>query len=242
MSIFKKLLGGNILYYPGCLTKFVAKDLEENYKKILTRIGIDFIQLKNLELCCGSPVLNAGYKKDFENLMNKNLEVFKEHSINKIITSCPACFKTFSQTYRELKGWDIEVEHTTVTIWKSIEKGKLKINRKFNEKITYHDPCHLGRHSKIYDEPRNILKALGFEIVEMRNSRENALCCGAGAGLKTNQPDLANKIAVRRLQQAEDKNIKKMITCCALCYAHLKENSKGVIEVFELSQVLKDAI
>ena len=98
MGIFDKILGGNTLYYPGCLTKFVAKDLKENYKKILRSLGIDFIELAEIEVCCGSPVLKAGYADDFKNLAEKNLKIFKEHSVKKIITNCPACFLVFKKS------------------------------------------------------------------------------------------------------------------------------------------------
>ena len=102
MGMLDKLLGGNTLYYPGCMTKFVLKDIESNYEKILRKSGIDFIKLKDLEVCCGSPVLNAGYDNDFKTLAMKNLDVFKKHGIKKIITSCPACYKTFHKDYPKI--------------------------------------------------------------------------------------------------------------------------------------------
>ena len=155
MGILDKLLTRNILYYPGCMTKFVLKDLEKNYEEILRKCGIDFIKLKDLEVCCGSPVRNAGYANDFWTLARKNFEIFKQHGVKKIISNCPACFKTFKQDYPEvLQDWNIEVEHITQTIWEAIKKGKLKIKKLVNTKITYHDPCHLGRYTGVYDEPK----------------------------------------------------------------------------------------
>ena len=148
MGLLDKILGGNILYYPGCLTKFVMKDLEKNYEEILRKCRIDFIKLTDVEVCCGSPVLNTGYENDFKTLAKKNLEIFKKHSIKKIITSCPACYKTFHKDYRELLGdeWDIEVEHVTQTIANALKSGKLRVKKLRSKKLTYHDPCHLGRH------------------------------------------------------------------------------------------------
>jgi len=237
--ISEKFMGGNVLYYPGCLTKFVSSDIEGNYQEILRKIGIDFIQLKDLEFCCGSPVHNAGYTEDFRDLIEKNLKLFREHGISRIITNCPACYKVFAIDYPEnSKEWNIKTEHITVTIWNAIKSGKIKPKRIFSgETITYHDPCHLGRHSGIYDEPREILKALGFGITEMPNSRATALCCGGGGGLKSNQPEISNRIAGMRLRQAEELNVKKIVTSCPLCYHQLKENSKS-LEVFELSELL----
>ena len=126
MKLFK-MFGGNTLYYPGCLTKIAAKDLEENYKKILKKCGIDFIQLSNQEVCCGKPILNSGHKKEAIELAEKNFKIFKDHSVSKIITSCPACYQTFAKDYPELvKGWDIEVEFMTKTINNAIKQGKIK--------------------------------------------------------------------------------------------------------------------
>jgi Fe-S oxidoreductase len=233
------IAGGNTLYYPGCLSKFVLKSETENYKKILARLGIDFIMLPN-ELCCGSPALNAGYEKETRKLARKNLNVFKEHNIRKIITNCPACFKTFKQDYNEmLPDWDIEVEHVSVAILDKLRKKPGLIKNKKEGRVTYHDPCHLGRHSGIYEEPREILNILGFHVIEMRNSRENALCCGGGAGLRVNNPSLALKIGMERIEQAKKINAEKIITTCPLCFSHMSD--KGV-EVEEFSYSVAQAL
>ena len=238
MSILKKLMGGNVLYYPGCLTKFASKELEDNYKKILKKIGIDFIQLKDMEACCGSPVLNSGHKKEAIGLAKKNLNIFKQHSVIKIITSCPACFRTFSKDYPKLlKEWNIETEHITQTISKAIEKGKYS-PEKSDRTITYHDPCHLGRHCNIYEEPRDILKHTGAEIKEMKLSKDFSFCCGAGSGVKSNYPKLSDAIVKERLDMAKETNAECLVTTCPMCFMHLKKNSKN-LEVKELSEILE---
>lgn len=152
------------------------------------------------------------------------MEFFKKYSISRIITNCPAC-------YRILSGYGLRVEHITQTIWGKIER----IEARNKGKITYHDPCHLGRQSGVYNEPRNILKATGFEVVELQNSMENSMCCGGGGGLKTNHPDLANKIACNMLGQIKTK---KLVTPCPMCYAHFKENAPKGLEILEFSEVL----
>lgn len=231
------MLFGNILYYPGCMTKFVVKSLKENYEKVLRKISIDFIELRDLEICCGSPLLNAGYTKEFENIVKKNFSVFKEHSVKKIITSCPACYKTFKKEYPKFVNFDIKIQHITQTIWEVMEKKKLKLRKIWNEKATYHDPCHLGRYSGIYEEPRKIIEALGFELIEMEFSKEKAFCCGGGGGVKSNYPELAEEIAKERINQAEKTDAKILITTCPLCYLCLEEASKK-IQVFEVSELL----
>lgn len=238
MGLLSMLKGkGNVLYYPGCLTKFVLNSEAENYKKILNKIGVDFIMIPE-QICCGSPVLNAGYESECIKLARKNLQAFKEHSIGKIITNCPACYKTFKDYDKLLPNWDIEVEFITTTILKYLKKKNISYN--LNEKVTYHDPCHLGRHSGIYDEPREILRLLGYEVIEMRNSRNESLCCGGGAGLKTNNPELADKIAKKRIEQAKNIHVSKIITTCPLCFAHMEENSDICVE--EFSHVIGDAL
>ena len=238
MGLLDKLLGGNILFYPGCMEKFVFKEQEKNYEEILRRIRIDFIKLKDLEVCCGSPVLNAGYFEDFKTLAKKNLKVFKEHGVKKIITPCPACFKTFKLEYpKVIEDFDIEVEHMTQTIFKALKEGKLKFKKLKKVKVTYHDPCHLGRYCGVYEEPREIIKALGFDLVEMEFNRENAFCCGGGGGLRSNYPELAEEIAKERMKQALKTRAEILVTCCPLCYACLKEVEKRM-KVKELSELL----
>jgi Fe-S oxidoreductase len=246
MGILEKIMGMNTLYYPGCLTKFVMKNLQDNYEKILRKSRIDFIKLKDFEVCCGSPVHNAGYRGDFETLARKNLEIFKKHSVKKIITSCPACYKTFKQDYKDFLGedWDIEVEHATQTILKALESGKLKIKKPVKkEKITYHDPCHLGRYSGIYEEPRKIMKKLGYEIVEMENNREDASCCGGGGGVKSNYPELTQSITKDVLKDAEKTQCIVLTTTCPMCDAcFLKASEDSKMNVRELSELIVEGL
>lgn len=221
--ILGKLNPGNTLYYPGCLTHYALPGIESNYDKILRILGIDFIFLPGLN-CCGSPVTHAGYVRDFENLKAKNMEIFRKHSVNRVITNCPAC-------YRLVSGYGLNAEHVTQTIFRKIEK----IEARHSGKITYHDPCHLGRLSGIYDEPRSILRAIGFEVVEIVNNMESSMCCGGGGGLKTNHPALADKISCNVLGNVKTG---KLVTPCPMCYAHFRENAPDGLEILEFSEVL----
>ena len=229
-KLMEKIIGmvRNTLYYPGCLTKYSEPFIQENYEKILKKLEIDFIMLKEQELCCGSPAMRAGYKSDFQDIKKKNLALFKQYGIDRIITNCPACYHMLKVEY------GLNAEHITQTVLKNIErfdKDKFK-----GEKITYHDPCHLGRYSDIYEEPRKILQHLGFEVVELKDNREQSMCCGGGGGLRGHDLAVARKIAKLRLK---DVTTKKLITPCPMCYSHLKESAKGTdIEVMEFSEVL----
>lgn len=241
MSIFNKILksSGNTLYYPGCLTKFVAQDILANYKKLLEMSGDDFIILEDKEVCCGSPVLNAGFPEDFKNLAEKNLATFKEYNVKKIVTGCPACFDMLNNKYREVldEQWDIEVEHLTTYLLRKVRSGKLKLPE-LKIKATYHDPCHLGRYGGIYEEPRELLKELGADLREMVLNRENAFCCGAGGGVQSNNKELAEKIAGERVEQAVATEAEYLITPCPMCTYNLRNSSGQRIKVIEFSQAL----
>jgi Fe-S oxidoreductase len=213
-----------ILYYPGCLTLFYMKEVLNNYKSLLDDLGVDYIMIKDMP-CCGSPLINAGYKQDFESLKKNNMELLRQHGISKIITSCPHCYDVFKNHY------SIDAEHITQVI----ERNKHKLVVENHEDVAYHDPCLLTRKNKVIKEPRSILKQTGFKLIEPSRSREKTFCCGAGGGMKQNSPKIANKIAKERLGQLGSK---KIIVSCPYCYLHLKENSGNKKKVLELGEVL----
>jgi heterodisulfide reductase subunit D len=221
-----------VLYYPGCLTKGVLTEQFENYKEIFNRLSIDFILLSNEEVCCGLPVLNAGFKKDVRKLAKKNFDLFKNKGITKIITNCPSCYHTFSEVYPKMvRDWDIEVEHATVTILNALKKKRIKFRGldEDRELVAYHDPCHLGRYSDIYEEPREVIELLGGKLVEYGMNRENAFCCGGGGGVRANFPELAKDIAKLKVKFASPE-AKKIISPCGLCYANIKSATEKSTE------------
>ncbi|MFH0808714.1 MAG: (Fe-S)-binding protein [archaeon] len=232
MGLLSWIKGEKVLYYPGCLTKGVLVENLENYKEIFNRLGIDFVMLGNEEVCCGLPVLNAGCRKDVKRLAEKNLKLFREKGITKIVTNCPSCLHAFNSVYPELvRGWDIPCEHATVVIRRRIkEKGiKYKGDEKDREVVSYHDPCHLGRYSGVYDEPREVIELLGGKILESRFVREKALCCGGGGGVRANFESLAKGVARERVKSFDSK-VEKIISPCGLCYANLKSVDDRSVE------------
>ena len=225
-KLLDKLKGGNTLYYPGCMTKFALKDKQKQYEDILKKLGIEFIKLPNAEVCCGIPVLNAGYAADFEILKKKNLEVFREYDVKRIITNCPGCCHTLKNEY------GLDARHISeVLAERSIEKIK-PLER---EEVTYHDPCHLGRWSNVYDEPRRVLEQSGFAVRELDYSRIDSMCCGGGGGLRQNDRKPSDAVAQNVLKQVKTK---KLVTACPMCYYHLKENATDV-EVLDYSDAVK---
>ncbi len=223
---------GNTLYYPGCLTHFTLPEIEEAYKKILSRLGISFIMIPEIN-CCGSPVLNAGYKQEFEELKQKNLKILGEYGISRIITNCPACYHFLKKYY------NLNAEHITQTLFRNIDKIR-NVNLKDEvRKISYHDPCHLGRWSNVYEEPRAVLSRAGFKVEEFDKHHEQAMCCGAGGGVASNFPETASKVARIRLKQCHTDEV---VTSCPLCYRNLKNNSINGIEVLELGQLMLNRV
>lgn len=225
--LLEKLSGSNTLYYPGCVTHYALPDIARRYESLLRQAGVEFIVLPGETLCCGSPVKRAGYADDFEDLKRKNLEIFARFSVRKIITNCPGCYHTLMHDY------SLEVFHTAevLAINQSVETNTIK-GTADAQPITYHDPCHLGRWSEIYNDPRRLLSEAGWTVTELPDNHEQSLCCGAGGGMKSNFPELANSIARQRLSQVENG---RLCTACPLCYAHFKENA-GDIEVLEFSE------
>ena len=230
-----------VLYFPGCLTKGVLTKEMQNYKDIFNKLRIDFILLSDDESCCGLPVMNAGYRKDARKLAKKNFELFKKNKITKIITSCPSCYHTFKDVYPTLvRDWNIEVEHATVSILNALKKRGIRYKGIDEDRkvVTYHDSCHLGRYCGIYEEPREVIEILGGKIKEMKENRENAMCCGAGGGLRANFPETAKKAAKIRVKYMP-KDAESIISACGLCHSNLKTATDKSLEfsTFVLNQL-----
>ncbi len=219
------IFGGNTILFLGCMYRDFLKDKAEKYRKILSR-EYDLILLPN-EPCCGAPLKNAGYVEEYEQHVRKVFEKFKKHSVKRIIAPCPACYYHLKNEYPKIIGkkWKIEVIHATKVLYDLLKKNKIKL-RKISEVVTYHDPCHLGRYSGIYNEPREIIRSCCPNFKEMKLNRELSTCCGGGGSLKANFPEIANKIAKIRLKQAEEIGARYLITACPMCYKHLSDNSK----------------
>jgi len=237
MGLFSLFKSSGMIYFPGDLTYFKFPECYQLYLKIFSKLGIN-VSVLDRQKSCGLVALEAGYENETRKLMRKNLEDFKLEGVKKIITNSPESYVMFSQNYSSmLPDWDIEV----INFWELIlNKLKIKprlIKYKAMEMVGYHDSCYLGRYSGIYDEPREILKLLGYEIKEFQDLKEDSFCCGSCGGLPTSNPRIANRIAKERLLQAKRLGIKKIIVSSLENYDILKENSEG-IEIVEFSEVL----
>ncbi|MFC1985134.1 (Fe-S)-binding protein [Chloroflexota bacterium] len=206
---------------------------------LLNRAQIPFTLLSN-ERCCGRDLLLMGDTEGFLALAQANEYEFNRRGIKNIITSCPECYYTLKVDYPKfLKNWGFSVKHITEIISPLVESGQLAL-RGLKQKVTYHDPCTLGRYSRMFDQPRHILNSVeNLEVVEMADNREKALCCGASPWVHCG---LVNKqIQKERLAQAGATGANKLVTACPKCQIHLKcaqknaeNNDVGQIEIQDL--------
>lgn len=188
--------------------------------KLLNHAQIPFTLLSD-ERCCGRDLLLMGDTEGFLALAKANLQEFNRRGIKNIITSCPECYLTLKVDYAEfLTNWNISVSHMSEVVAPLIENGKLALGR-LEQKVTYHDPCTLGRYSRIFDAPRRILNSLeGLKVVEMTDNRERALCCGASPWVYCGSVN--KQIQKERLAQAGATGANLLVTACPKCLIHLK--------------------
>ncbi|MCJ7664394.1 MAG: succinate dehydrogenase iron-sulfur subunit, partial [Desulfobacterales bacterium] len=174
----------DILYFPCCSAAFDPRNQEiaKAMASIFRLLGADFAILGTEEWCCGDHLLRLGEKGLFEMLAEHNLSMFKKFGVNKIVTLSPHCFHTFTHD-KPYTDDGLNVQHYTQFIAEALEQGKFKLSKALKKRVTYHDPCFLGKRNEIYDAPRRILASInGLEFVEMRRTKENSFCCGGGAG------------------------------------------------------------
>ena len=238
----------DVLYYVGCTTAFdpLLRSNALATVALLQRAGVNFGFLGDSEVCCGSIALRIGDRELFTKIAKNNIEVFRKLGAKTIITSCAGCYKTLSSDYKELGKIDAEVLHSAQYMKNLIDKGQLQFNNKVEKSVTYHDPCHLGRHSGVYDIPREILTAIpGITFKEMKRNRDGALCCGAGGGVRAGFPTLTYQIAGERIQEASQTGADHVVTTCPFCKQGLSDGIKAAesnMTVLDLVEVMEQAI
>ena len=210
-----------IIYFRGCIVREKLKYISDATETILKSAGLDFIVLNN-EKCCGSFLMKTGFKEDARQVMSETLNnlLGSLSKDDKILVSCAGCYNTLKNDYSEIFGVELDVIHSSELIWQLINEEKINI-KKTPVKVTYHDPCHLGRHSGLFDEPRRVIKET-CTLVEMDRNRENSRCCGAGGGVKSGYPDTALLVASRRIDDAENTEAELLVTSCSFCILNLK--------------------
>jgi Fe-S oxidoreductase len=241
------------LYFVGC-TAALTPEIQTvaiNTAKVLKKLGIDFSVLGEHEVCCGSVAKRTGDMKAFNNVVNKNYEIFKKSGAKKIITSCAGCYRTLLADYTDyLEDLGIEVIHSIELIIDFIKENNIQF-KNLGIKATYHDPCHTGRSvmfkeglEPLYEEPREILNKI-VDLVEMNTIKNSSKCCGAGGGLKKGFPELALEIAKSRVEEAEETGAEILVSICPFCYRNLSDAIKAKnsnMKMVDLMELLDQAI
>ncbi|NVM27754.1 MAG: (Fe-S)-binding protein [Candidatus Helarchaeota archaeon] len=226
---FKLKDTADVLYYVGCTSSYRESEIAAEMLDLLTKMGIDVTVSKD-EWCCGSPLIRTGQLKLVKDLAEHNMEMIKKIGAKAVVFSCAGCYRTFKEDYEPLLGKtpDIELYHVTDYIAKLIDDEKINFKEGDPVKVTYHDPCHAGRHCGIYDSPRKVLKSIpGVELIEMKRNRENAWCCGAGGGVKSGFRDWAVEIASERIKEAEETGAAILVSSCPFCKRNLMDAIKA---------------
>ena len=231
------------IFFAGCTGSYRMQNIPKAAVTILDRAGVTVNCLGENEVCCTSPLLRTGI--NMQTLEASKEVVTKADALGAkdMVMSCSGCYKTVSSNYVQYYGKPGQnVYHITQYVDKLINARKLPLNNEFNAKVTYHDPCHLGRHSKVYEEPRNILKKIkGIEFVEMEKNRENSRCCGAGGGYKSAFNNFAVNIAAERIRDAEAVGAEVIATACPFCVLNLKHGAKQIgskVKVMDITEIL----
>ena len=241
--------GMEVLYFPGCYLCYDSrlKRVAAATAGILNRAGVDFGILGEKENCCGESIRKTGAEELYERLAIENIKTFIENGVKKILVSSPHCYHTFKNEYPEFKA-NFEVVHISQYLFELISQGRLELTREYGKKVTYHDPCYLGRHNGMYDEPREVLEKIpGLELVEMIDSREGSLCCGGGGGRIWMDTPKGERFSDIRLEQAMDTGAEVLVTSCPYCITNFEDSKLSVkdseaIEVKDITEIIREAI
>ncbi|MFK7784213.1 MAG: (Fe-S)-binding protein [Crocinitomicaceae bacterium] len=240
-----------ILFWVGCSGSFDdrAKKITKALVKILNECKVDFAVLGTEENCSGDPAKRAGNEFTFQMQAMMNIQILEGYQIKKIVTACPHCFNTLKNEYPELGG-NYEVIHHTQLIQELINQGKLalKDGGTFKgKKITFHDPCYLGRANDVYDAPRSLIEKLDAEMVEMKRCKTKGLCCGAGGAQMFKEAEKGNKeVNVERTEDALETNANIIATGCPFCNTMMTDgvknfNKENEIEVLDVAELIANA-
>jgi Fe-S oxidoreductase len=216
------------LYFPGCQYSCnpSLEDVPGATAEIFSKAGIDWGILGEQEKCCGYLALALGYPEIFERYAQENAAAFNRLGVKQIVTSCPECYSTLKLRYPEVAPLEAEVIHTTDLFYRLVEEKRLKL-KESKGRVTYHDPCHLGRYCYLYEQPRKVIQSIpGIELVEMERNRMDAWCCGAGGGVSMGNREYALATARDRIEEALSTGAEALITSCPNCALILGDAGK----------------
>jgi len=241
--------GTAVLYFPGCYLSYDprGRKIARATVDILNKAGVDFGILGVEESCCGESIRKTGDEALFKRLARQNITAFVARGVRKILVSSPHCYHTFKNEYPEFMV-HFEVVHISQFIFELIAEGRLKLTKDYARTVTYHDPCYLGRHNGVFDEPREALKQIpSLRLNEMPESRKNSFCCGGGGGRIWMETPKGERFADLRLEQAVGVGAQVLATACPYCITNFEDSRLNradgeTIEIKEITEIIREAI
>ena len=240
----------DVLFWVGCAGSFEdrAKKITKAFVKILNQLEYKFAVLGSEESCSGDPAKRAGNEFLFQMQAMANIEVMNAYEVKRVVTTCPHCFNTLKNEYPELGG-SFEVVHHTQLLQALIDEGRLTIKGGAfkGKKITFHDPCYLGRANTVYEAPRSLIESLDAELVEMKRCKSRGLCCGAGGAQMFKEPEKGTKdINIERTEEALEIIPDIIATGCPFCNTMMTDGVKNKekedeVEVLDLAEMIATA-
>jgi heterodisulfide reductase subunit D len=243
------------LYFVGCTASYRQKNIALATLRLLINLGVD-VTVSEDEWCCGSPLFRTGQWEIAKEFAEHNAQLMEKHSSEVIITTCAGCYRTLlkdyqqnsPEGYKDLLGitFSGKVVHTIQLINELISKGEIEIVGSFDKIVTYHDPCHLGRHTGVYDPPRNVLRAVpGLKLVEMKRSRQYSFCCGAGGGVRGAYPEYSLETAEKRVREAEATGAEIVTSVCPFCWRNLSDAIEllgSKMKMLDITEILENLV
>lgn len=238
----------DLLYFAGCVISNRYPEIGRNTLRILNSSNIDVTILGKNEWCCGNPALSMGKTSLAKEIIMHNVETIKRKGAKIVLTSCAGCHRTMSKDYQKFLNEELpfKVLHVTELLDRLIQEELIKFRNSNFKRVTYHDPCELGRQCKIYESPRRIIQSIpNLDLVEMVRNRDNAWCCGGGGNVAAVHPTKALKVAELRMREAQESGAETLVTSCPSCIQMLELASKRMktgIKVIDISELVSDAM
>ncbi len=238
------------LLFMGCVPSYLDMKIVPNFLRIIEAAGVDYTLLGAKEICCGLPLSLMGDRQKFEENAKELIAHIKATGAKELVTPCAGCYKTFVKYYPEVENLEMEVFHSVHYIKKLLDEKKIQLNGSPGKRVTYHDPCDLGRTFQIFDEPREILNALPhIQFVEMTRNRLAARCCGGGGNVLALRPELAADMAAERVRDAMEVGAEIIVSSCSACKDNLRKGLKSIpreqrpkIRVMDITEIVAESI
>jgi Fe-S oxidoreductase len=241
--------GMDILYWPCCYAAYDPrlKKVAQATAKILNKAGVDYGILGSKENCCGESIRKTGNEALFKKLARENIKTFIDHGVKKILVSSPHCYHTFKNEYPQFNV-NFEVIHTSQYVNQLINEGKLEITKEYGKTVAYHDPCYLGRHNGIFEEPREALQKIpAITVAELPEHHIDSMCCGMGGGRIWAETEKHERFSNIRVEQAIELGAEELVTSCPYCVTALEDsrlvtNHADDIQVKDITEVIAEVM